>query len=362
MIIVDAHLDLAWNALQWERDLRLPVATLRTLEGDRAGKGRGLGTVALPDLRRGRVAVCFATLLARSTGRPAPGLDHASAAQAFGIARGQLAYYVALEREGHIRMLRDRTELDVHVDEWLAWDAGNGNGAPPPPLGVVLSMEGVDPVLAPAELDEWWEAGIRLLGLTHYGVGRYAGGTGTETGLGTEGNAMLAAMERLGIPLDLTHCSDPSFWAALEAFSGPVFASHNNCRALVSHQRQFSDVQLRAIIERGGVIGVALDCWMLKTGWVRDVSDPRTVTLERVVDHIVHICELAGGSAHVAIGSDLDGGFGREQSPGDLDTIADLQKLRPLLARRGFGEADIAAIFHGNWLAFLRRVWREARV
>ena len=168
---------------------------------------------------------------------------------------------------------------------------------------------------------------------------------------------LLAEMERLGVILDLTHLSDESFWHAVEVFHGPVLASHNNCRALVPHQRQFSDEQLRAIIERDGVIGAAFDVWMLIPDWNRGTASNRQAGIATVVDHIDHVCQLAGNSAHAAIGSDLDGGYGREQSPHDLDTIADMQQLAVILRQRGYQEADIAAIMHGNWLRLLRRAW-----
>jgi membrane dipeptidase len=221
-------------------------------------------------------------------------------------------------------------------------------------------MEGADPILNPDQLEEWWGCGLRLLGLTHYGPGRYAGGTGTEPGLTELGPPLLAEMERLGVLLDLTHCSDQAFWGALEHYGGLVLASHNNCRALVPHQRQFSDEQLCAIIQWDGVIGVAFDAWMLQPGWIVDESCNEGVTLGTVVDHIDHICQLAGDSRHATIGTDLDGGFGREQSPSDLDTIADLQRFTGLLADRGYTDEDIAAILHGNWLRFLRQAWRQS--
>ncbi len=157
--------------------------------------------------------------------------------------------------------------------------------------------------------------------------------------------------------LDLTHFSDKAFWQALDRFQGLVLASHNNCRALVPHQCQFSDDQLRAIFERDGVIGAAFDAWMLEPGWIIDQSTNEHVSLSDVVDHIDYVCQLAGNCRHAAIGTDLDGGYGWEQSPRDLDTIADLQKLVGLLADRGYGEDDIAAIMHGNWLRLLRRSW-----
>lgn len=355
MLIIDAHLDLAWNALQWGRDQRRPVATLRRQEGGLTGPGRGQNTVALPELRQGRVAVCFATLLARSTGTQEPGIDYASPEQAYGAAHGQLAYYRALEQQGHARIITSRAELDAHLAAWQAWEAAGAEGEPPP-LGLIISFESADPILAPEQLAEWWRAGVRLIGPAHYGPGRYAGGTGTGLGLTPAGIALLREMERLGFILDLTHLTDPAFWEALDHFRGPVLASHNNCRALVPHQRQFSDEQLRAIIERGGVIGAAFDNWMLGPGWVRGGANP-PVSLSAVVDHIDHVCQLAGNSRHAALGSDLDGGFGREQSPHDLDTIADLQCLPGLLAARGYSDDDIANIMHGNWREFLNSNW-----
>jgi membrane dipeptidase len=354
MLIVDGHLDLAWNALQWNRNLLLSAHTLRTLEINMAGPGRAQGTVALPELRQGRVALCFATLLARATGRAEQHIDYLSPAQAFGVARGQLAYYRALETLGHVRLITTLAGLNQHWAEWTHWEANPHT--PQPPLGLIISMESADPILTPDQLPEWQAAGVRLIGPAHYGPGRYAGGTGTELGLTAEGVVLLKQMEPLNVILDVTHFSDEAFWPALEKFSGPILASHNNCRALVPHQRQFSDEQLRAIMDRDGVIGAACDNWMLCPGWTRSGPNP-VVTLAQVVDHIDHVCQLAGNSRHAALGSDLDGGFGREQSPRDLDTIADLQTIGGLLAERGYAEADVAAILHGNWLRLLRRAW-----
>jgi membrane dipeptidase len=357
VLIVDAHLDLAWNALQWNRDLTQSAYTIRTQEVAVPGPGRGQGTVSLPELRRGRVALCFGTTLARSTGRPVDHVDYLSPAQASAAAQGHLAYYRALERQGYARVITTRGDLDRHIREWEAWDSGNHPAlADAPPLGVILSMESADPILRPEDLTHWWESGVRAIGPAHYGPGRYAGGTGSELGLTSSGLELLAEMARLGVVLDVTHLSDQSFEQALDCYGGPILASHNNCRSLVPHQRQFDHDQIRAIVARDGVIGVAFDAWMLTPGWTHGVSTNRGVGLTQVVDHIDHICQVAGGSGHVAIGSDLDGGFGREQSPYDLDTIADLQQLNGLLSGRGYGQADVEAILHGNWLRLLRRV------
>ncbi len=361
MLIVDSHLDLSLNALQGNRDLFNSAYTTRAQEQSTPGKGRAQGTVAFPEMRRGRVALSFATVLARSTGHPEPHIDYATPAQAHGIAKGQLAYYHALERQGHIRLIRNPAQLDAHMAEWAAWDArypGEETGSPPP-LGFVISMESADAVLEPAELRDWWDGGLRLLGPAHFGPGRYAGGTGSELGLTELGTALLSEMARVGIILDLTHCSDQAFWEALARYDGPAHASHNNCRALNPHQRQLTDTQIRAIIQRGGVIGVVPGCWQLKPGW-RNGDSNESVSLADVVAHIDHICQLAGANRHVGIGSDLDGGVGREGFAHDLDTIADLQKVGALLAQRGYNQGDVAAIMHGNWTRFLRRAWGAA--
>ena len=358
MLIVDAHLDLAWTALQWNRNLLESAYTIRATEVGVPGKGRAQNTVSLPDMRRGRIALSFVTMLARSTGHKREYLDYGSQAQAYGVAMGQLAWYRALEMDGQARVLADAPSLRAHIAEWETWEANGGKQDETPPLGFTLSMEGADPIRDPAQLEDWRDAGLRLLGPTHYGPGRYAGGTGTELGLTELGAPLLREMERLGLLLDLTHFSDQAFWQAVKIYGGPVLASHNNCRALVPHQRQFSDEQLKLIFERDGVIGAAFDIWMLQPGFLRGGSNDG-VFIETVVDHIDHICQLAGNSRHAAIGTDLDGGFGREQSPCDLDTIADLQQLPALLAARGYSQSDITGIMHGNWLRLLYSAWGD---
>jgi membrane dipeptidase len=356
MLIIDSHLDLAWNALQWNRNLQHSVYTIRTQESRLSGAGRGRGTVALPEMRKGRVALCFATLLARSTGKALQNLDYSSPLQAHGVAQGQLAYYRALVESGEVRWIRNRADLDEHINAWLQWEQESDLAQPK--LGLVISMESADPILKPEQLSAWKESGVRIIGPAHYGLGSYAGGTSTENGFTSEGLKLLQEMEKENIILDLTHLSDQAFWQAMDCFHGTVLASHNNCRALVPHQRQFDDKQIRVVLARDGVIGVALDNWMIRPGWTVGAKENEPVTLAHVTDHIDHICQLAGDSQHAAIGSDLDGGFGREQSPADLDTIADLQHIAEILSQRGYNDADIASIMHGNWLRLLRAAWK----
>ena len=222
-----------------------------------------------------------------------------------------------------LRWIKDWPTLESHCNDWR-----EEGGATAAPLGFILSMEGADPVLQPEQVQEWWDVGLRIIGPAHYGVSPYAHGTGTEGGLFPRGPALLKEMERVGMILDVTHLSDLCFDEALDMLRGPVLASHHNCRALVPDQRQLTDEQIRRLVGRGAVIGTALDAWMLHPGWVRGQTQPEEagVNLERMVDHIDRVCQLAGNARHAALGTDLDGGFGREQSPHDLDTIADLQR------------------------------------
>jgi membrane dipeptidase len=351
MLVIDSHLDLSWNALNWNRDLTLTVPEIRTLEAGMNEKSRAANTVAFPEMRRGEVAVCLATLLARANSKGRSMLDFRTQEIASAMAQGQLAFYRILESQGQLRMLRDWRSLEAHLQ---AWNPSDGDSSP---LGFILSMEGADPILSPSQIPDWWENGLRVVGMAHYGVSAYAHGTGSPGGLTPKGPELLRAMQEAGMILDVTHLADESFWQAVDLFKGPVLASHNNCRTLVPGDRQFSDDQIRYLIQRDSVIGAAFDAWMLCPGWIIDSPSNPTVSLEAVIDHIDHICQLAGNTRHAAIGSDLDGGFGREQCPYDLDTIADLQKIPTLLSSRGYRQKDIEAIMYGNWVRFFQRAW-----
>jgi membrane dipeptidase len=357
MLIVDAHLDLSMNALEWNRDLTLPVAAINAREAGLTDKpDRGLATVSLPELRRGHVGLVVATQIARyvAPDNPLPGWH--SPAQAWAQTQGQLAWYQAMEAAGEMVQINNLATLEQHLTLW----ADAETPAESKPIGYILSLEGADSIITVDYLEKAHASGLRAVGPAHYGPGRYAQGTDATGGLGPEGRALLKEMERLNIILDATHLCDDSFWEALDHFHGPVWASHNNCRALVNHNRQYSDDQIKALAARGAVIGAALDAWMMVPNWVRGQSTPLGLhcNLEVAIDHIDHICQLTGSAQHVGIGTDLDGAFGREQCPYDLETIADLQKLPALLAKRGYSAQDIENMLHGNWLRFLRKAWQ----
>lgn len=355
MLIFDAHLDLAMNALDWNRDLTRPITEIRRREAgldDR--QGRGQNTVCLPEMRRGRVGLCVATQIARfiKPGNPLPGWH--SPEQAWAQTQGQLAWYRAMEEAGHMTLIANASALRGHVKQWTSGDRDDEL-----PIGYILSLEGGDSLVTPSHLERAYAQGLRAVGPAHYGPGTYAHGTDADGGIARRGRELLTEMERLGIILDATHLCDRSFQEALDHFGGHVWASHSNCRALVPHSRQFSDEQLERLIERGAVIGACLDTWMMVRGWILGQTTPQQagVRLEHIVEHIDHICQLAGNARHCGLGSDLDGEFGREQSPEDLETIADLTRLHDLLAARGYKPDDITAILHGNFVRFLSEAW-----
>ena len=352
MFTIDAHLDLGMNAMEWNRDLRKTVGEIREREQGQTDKpDRGKGTVAFPELRRGKVGFVVATQIARyvAPGNPLPGWH--SPQQAWAHTQAQLAWYRAMEAEGELMMIRDAVALDAHVAQWLQAPEHHNL-----PIGYLLSLEGADSLVTLDHLHIAHAYGLRALGPAHYGPGRYANGTDATGHLNDAGKALLKEMDQLHMILDATHLCDDAFWDAMDFFTGPVWASHNNCRALVDHNRQFSDEMIKVLIARGAVIGAAFDAWMIVPGWQRGVSlpEPMQCSMDRIIDHIDHICQLAGNTLHVGMGTDLDGGYGREQSPYDLDTIADLQRIPELLQRRGYTQQDITNIMHGNWLRFLR--------
>lgn len=354
-LIFDAHLDLGWNAISWKRDLTKPVSQINAAEIElNDNPARGHATTSLPEMRKGGVAACLATLIARAPTGPGArfemgDLDFRTPEMAFAAAHGQLSYYRILARQGEVRMISSRDGLDDHWRQWEETPQREGL-----PVGLILAMEGCDSVVDAGQLTWWHELGLRCASLVHYGRNVYAGGTGDDSGLSERGRELLTAFEKVGMILDVTHLCDRSFFDAVGHFGGPVLASHQNCRALVSHPRQFSDQQLRLLFDRGGVVGVACDAWMLHEGWQHGLSGRELVGLDAIGDHIDHLCQLAGNARQVAIGSDLDGGFGREQTPLGLDTIADLQKLSTVLADRGYPDDEINRFFCLNWLDFLR--------
>lgn len=359
-IIIDGHLDLAWNAASFERDLSLSLQDMNAAEAGMTDvRFRGNATVTFPEMREGRIGLCLGTLLARSGPQhkrqsryQRVDLDYTNQIGAYAAAHAQRSCYSWWEQQHEIFLVTNRSKLDAHIERWTSSDRDEMNL----PLGIILSMEGADPITSPDQLDQWYELGLRAIGPVHYGHGRYAAGTAVEGPFTDPGRELLGEMDRLNMALDVTHLCDESMAEALDIFSGTVWASHHNCRSLVPGDRQLSDDQIQRLIKRDAVIGVACDAWMLQPNWNIGETQPESLCMNSLVDHIDHVCQLAGDAKHSAIGSDLDGGFGTEQTPGDLKSIAELQKLAELLTGRGYSDEQIDDIFMNNWLRVFRKI------
>jgi membrane dipeptidase len=356
IFIIDGHLDLAMNAIEWNRDLSQPLENIRQREMNMKDKpDRGKGTVCLPELRKGKIGLLVATQLARYTppGSALPGWN--SPQQAWAMTQAQLAWYREMEALGEMVQITNLSELDAHLRLWDDESIDDQSKA----VGYILSLEGADSLVDSSYLHKAYDYGLRAIGLSHFGPGRYAPGTKMEGDIGPEGLALLKEIETLGIILDVTHLTDQGFDQVLERHGGPIWASHHNVRKIVPNQRQLTDDQIKRLVERDAVIGGMLDCWAMDIRFIDTVSDPwqLDIRLEQLVDHWDHICQIAGNAEHIAIGSDLDGIFGTEQSPWDLNSISDLQKFQAILSNRGYTSHDIENIFHGNWIRFIRNAW-----
>jgi membrane dipeptidase len=354
-LILDAHLDIAMNAMEFNRDQRWTLEQIRRSElpANDSMPGRARNTVCFPEMRRGRIGLCVATQIARYVPRfgKLPGWH--SPEQAWAHTQAQLAYYRAMEECGDLVQLRTWPEVEAHAARWKkATDAEAAKLA----IGYLLSLEGADSILSWRHLEKSRADGLIAIGPVHYGPGIYGHGTDDDGPLTPKGRDLLKEMERLGMILDVTHYCDESFWDALDRFGGPVWASHHNCRAIANWNRQLADEQIRALISRGAVIGMAFDAIMMVHGWVHKRSTPKEFGLrvEKICEHIDHICQIAGNTRHVGIGTDLDGGYGNEQTPMDLDSIVDIIRIIEPLRQRGYKHEDIEGIFSGNFLRFLR--------
>mgnify|MGYP003983076773 CR=1 FL=1 len=357
MLIFDGDFPMAYGALELNRDLTHPLETIRQAKAS----SENVPFACLPEMRRGGVATALVKFAARRLrdGSLLPSLRSAEAV--YGSARGQVAYYQALAECGEATILTTGHSISEHTELWE-----HPQNPQTMPVGFVLGMEGADPILWPEQIHHWFDLGVRVVSLTHYGPSSYAHGTGTTGGLLGQAEDLLQEMGACGMLLDLTHLAEKAFYETIDIYTGPVLASHQNCQALVPGERQFTDEQLRIVIERDGVIGASMDTWMLypdsglcwaKAGSVdRRTVFPRTaVTLEHVADHIQHVCELSGNSLHAAIGGDTDGQGGLEGAPNDVDTVADYGKIGPILKARGFADEDVENILYRNWQRFYEK-------
>lgn len=356
MLIFDGDYPMAYGALDLNRDLTLPLDDVRTAESDPAN----VPFACLPEMRKGGVYCALMKITARRQRESSILPGYRGKEAAYGAAKGNLAFYRGLESTGEGVVITTGKQLDHLAEQWAQTDNRTEL-----PVGLLIGLEGADPIMTPDQVHEWFADGVRVVSLTHYGRSRYAHGTGTGTegGLMAPGPELLREMTSCGMLLDTTHIADRSFWEALEHYPGPVLASHQNCRSLAPGERQFSDEQLQAVIERDGVIGASMDTWMLREtleiDWAstgdyarRNYFARDEVTLGHIANHVDHVCQLAGNALHAAIGGDTDGQGGIEGAPFEIDTVADYQLIAQILERRGYSDEDVTNVMHRNWHRF----------
>jgi membrane dipeptidase len=276
--------------------------------------------------------------------------------QAMAVGRGHLAYYQAMARRGEIKPVQSLAALEEAVEVWK-------HPTDKTPIYHILSMESADPIADPDDVEFWWNAGLRVVGPAHFGHNTYIHGTGTEGGLKPPAKDLYRAMREAGMILDITHMADQAVWESFDLWDGPIIASHCVCRALVKGQRHLTDDMIKELIARRGIIGLVFCQWFIDPAveW-ENRPDPKTYIpkygMEGLIPHIEHIGNLAGGSLeNIAIGTDMDGGFGAELTPIGVDTIADLQQFRPILKNAGYADAGITGICSGNALRFFQEAW-----
>ena len=327
MFIVDAHLDLAYNAVRGRQVTRPAI--------EQTPDAEGVPTVGFPDLRAGGVGLICATIFCQPASPGQRGYE--TAEQAATVAKQQLDWYQAQVREGRMRLLRSRADVPH----------GNGNGGP---QDAILLLEGADPIRAPADLPAWFDAGLRIVGLA-WKATRYAGGTGVPGPLTAAGVDLVHALDRHRIIHDASHLAEESFWQLLDISRGPIIASHSNCRSIVPTDRQLSDEMAKAIFARNGVIGINFfDKFLLAP----TEQGRRRARIADVARHVKHFCDLAGDARHVGLGTDMDGGLGREQIPQEIATSAQLPRVADALVAAGFSDEDVRGIMGKNWLRFFR--------
>lgn len=347
-LIVDAHEDIAYNALTFGRDYRVSALKKRRDE-IAAGAQRSGVTLGLPEALIGRVGVVFGTIFVTpgddKSWTPAPGeAVYRTPQEAYALGLRQLDYYQRLaDEDARIRLIRTRADLDAVLATW-----GDDQPLKGRQQGIVILMEGADPIVEPRQFEEWYERGVRVVGPA-WSTTRYAAGNGHPGTLTPLGRELLEVMASFNAILDVTHLSEKACLAALDSYTGAIIASHSNPRKFCDNDRHLSDEQIRRLGERDGVIGVVLYNRFLSPRWSRG-DDKHTVALNVAVDAIDHVCQLTGSARHAGIGSDFDGGFGTESVPYELDTVADLYQIAGRLQERGYAPGDVEAIMGGNML------------
>lgn len=347
MIIVDAHQDIAWNMACFGRDYRTSAIIHRQNERNKYGSKATLG---LPDALLGRIGIVFGTLFAApakakfSMTSPFPPPIYHDAREAYTEASKQIdTYHRLADEDERLILIKSIQDLDMVI---ASWDKPLGERK----QGIVILMEGADPILEPKQFEEWLERGVRIVG-TSWKATRYAGGTDVPGGLTNLGYELLEVLASYNTLLDLSHMSEQAYYEALDSYAGNMIASHSNPRKFCNTDRHLSDDMIRKLAERDGVMGIVMYNAFLSKKWSRGKSLPLSI----VADVIDHVCQVTGSAQHVGLGSDFDGGFGADETPDGIETSGDLYLIAALLKVRGYSTEDIEAIMGQNFIRKLRQ-------
>ena len=221
----------------------------------------------------------------------------------------------------------------------------------------IVHLEGADP-LAPdlADLERWYERGLRSVGLVWSRPNAFAEGVpfrfpaspDTGPGLTAAGRELVRACNRLGILVDLSHLNEAGFWDVARLSDAPLVATHSNAHTLCASTRNLTDAQLDAVAASGGVVGVNFAVGFLREDGRTDAATP----MAEIVRHVDYLAERIG-IAHVAFGSDFEGAV----VPDELGGAAGLPRLVDALRESGYDDGAVEAITNGNWLRVLGATW-----
>ncbi len=350
MFYVDAHQDLAYSALAFGRDYRRSVHETRTREVNTSvADVTGTCTLGFPEMRRSGIGLIFATLFTLPVEHQKKGeLAYHSVDGAHAQALAQLDIYNRwVDADEHLHFVTSKSDLARVIE--LRGDPKRERRD----IGLVLLMENAEPILEPDEADEWWNRGVRIIGPA-WARNRYTGSSREGESLKSLGEALLDRMQRSGFVLDLTHMSDSAASASLARYSGPIVVTHANARRFVGGTRMISDEVLHGVVSGGGILGLMPANWAL--GKPDSAGERRgEVTADSVADAVLRLRRYLGSGA-VGLGSDWDGGFGREQLPGEFDSIGDIGVIAEALLKRGAADEFVESFMGGNWLRFIENV------
>lgn len=356
-LMIDGHEDLAYNYVTFGRNYLQSALKTRNSELNTVIPERGGGCMlGYPEWQKANVAVIFCTLFAmpkRYQGGEWEKVTYRDPNESRRVYQKQLDYYSRLvdQNSDKFRILLSQNQFSTLWQDWQEDETKEH------PIGFILLMEGVEGLQDAKEIFDWYEKGLRIAGPVWAGT-KFCGGMHEPGRFTTEGKRLLDIMADLKMGLDISHMTEESALEALDRYPGVILASHTASRTLMhgKHgERLISDLCIRKIAERDGVIGVMPYNYFLVADWTK-TSQRDKVTLNHLIDHIDYICQLTGSVENVAIGTDFDGTIGFPEVPAELNSMADMPKICSALKLRGYQDQEVEKILGLNWKRLIERI------